>query len=223
MKKILLFTFFSLGLLSNIFSQNLQESNKKVEIGLDFMRFNEDWFYNNGYMFPVEGNGYMFDYIPSIYVRFIKAKNALRLKFEYFQKDYSYNSDTYDFTWGEDGNYKNARLLCGYQRFLINKPIVNLFAFSDLGLSYYNYNGFETTFNGWTMEGTKVPFNIDGIGISIQSGLGFKFKIIKGISIDLESSLLLEKSFDISDQKLLLQDIKFIPRPLCLLGISYTF
>ncbi|MDX9811788.1 MAG: hypothetical protein RBU28_05340 [Bacteroidales bacterium] len=223
MKKIFLFVFFLSGFLSDIYSQDTLESNKKIEIGLDFMKFNEDWFYNNGYLFNVEGEKYIFDFTPSVFIRFINNRNALRLKFEFFQNDYSYDSDSYDFTWWEDGNYKNARLLCGYQRFLIDKTIVKFFAFSDLGLSYYNYKGFEGTYNGWTMEGIRKPFDINGIGISIQSGLGFKFKLIRGISIDLESSILLERNIDTSDEKLLLQDIKFIPRPLCLLGVSYTF
>lgn len=223
MKNIFLLIFFVSGFLSDVYSQDYLGSNKKIEIGLGFMRFNEDWFYNNGYSFNVEGEKYILDFTPSVFIRFINNRNALRLKFEFFQNDYSYDSDTYDYTWGEDGKYKNARLLCGYQRFLIDKTIVKFFAFSDLGLSYYNYKGSFGRFNGWTMEGTEAPFNIDGIGISIQSGLGFKFKLIRGISIDLESSLLLEKSIDTSDEKLLLQDIKYIPRPLCLLGVSYTF
>lgn len=223
MKKLLLLVFFALGLLSNIYSQDLQESNKKIEVGIDLLRFNQDWFYNNGFSFHVEGEKYIFDFNPMVFIRFISAKNALRLKFEFYKNNYEWNSNTDDLAWGEDGNYKNAMLLCGYQRFLIDKKVVELYAFSDLGLSYYNYKGSEGMFNGWTMEGWERPFKIDGIGISIQSGIGFKFKIIRELSLDLESSILLEKRTEISDEKLLLQDINFIPRPLCLLGFSYTF
>lgn len=222
MKKIILFLIYILGILPNISSQNSQEPGKKIEICLNFMKFNKDWFYHNGLYFPMDSKKYIFDFIPSIYIRFIRGNNAFRMKFEYFQKYYSYESDTYDLTFGEDGNFKDARLLFGYQRFLVKSEIIKLYAFFDLGPSVYNYKGSEGTYNGWTMEKTKVPFNLNGFGFVIQSGLGIKFKIFKRIYADLESSLFLGKRFNISEYHLLLQD-NIIPRPLCLLGISYTF
>ena len=223
LKSISLHLVFICVLLPNGISQSSIERNKEFEIGIDFARINRDWIYYNSFLYPVNGNDYIVDLIPSVFVRFQHGNNALRIKIEYFQKDYAFTTHSYDFSMGIDGNLYDSKILFGYQRSLITTRSIKAYVFTDLGCSFYRYIGTQSSFNGWTLEGTSVPFNITGLGLFVQPGIGFKIKTINRLWINLESSLFLGKDIANDDEYQIIQDKKFIPRPLSLLGLSYSF
>jgi hypothetical protein len=223
LKSISLHLVFICVLLPNGISQSSIERNKEFEIGIDFARINRDWIYYNSFLYPVNGNDYIVDLIPSVFVRFQHGNNALRIKIEYFQKDYAFTTHSYDFTMGIDGNLYDSKILFGYQRSLITTRSIKAYVFTDLGCSFYRYIGTQSSFNGWTLEGTSVPFNITGLGLFVQPGIGFKIKTINRLWINVESSLFLGKDITNDDEDQIIQDKKFIPRPLSLLGLSYSF
>jgi hypothetical protein len=80
----------------------------------------------------------------------------------------------------------------------------------------YSYNNIDyTTFSDL--------FNIKGVTLFIQRGLGVIYKLSERLDLNLESALWFGEGFDKDDNHDINPGLRFIPRPISLLGLSYKF
>jgi hypothetical protein len=82
------------------------------------------------------------------------------------------------------------------------------------GLYFYN-----DVFNSPATD----PFNINGITFFVQPGMGLKYKISNNFDLNLESALWIGKGYDSDDNHNINPDLRIIPRPISLFGLSYKF
>lgn len=223
-KSFMLLIFLLAGFLPSIMAQNDSKINQGIEIGLDFLKFNKDWVYYNDTYFPKDDKYYSFDFIPSIFLRVPLGKNSLRFKYEYFNDDYSFTTHSFDFYYENiEGRLLNNKVLFGLERNFIDSRF-KAYGALDIGLSLFRYKGIFSYYNGYDLlVSPSVPFKVNGFGISIQPTIGMKYRISSNINIMIESSLSFEKGFEKNDLYNMFQKNKFIPRPISLFGLSYTF
>lgn len=224
-KSFILLTFLLTGFLPSIMAQNDSKINQGIEIGLDFIKFNKDWIYYNDKYFPKDDKYYSFDFIPSIFVRAPLGKNSVRFKYEYFNDDYSFTTLTIDgFFANIEGKFLNNKVLFGLERNFIDSRF-KAYGALDIGLSLFRFKGIHSYYSNIYefVAPTSSPFKVNGFVISIQPTIGMKYRISSNISIMIESSLSFEKGFEKNDIYNVYQENKFIPRPISLFGLSYTF
>jgi hypothetical protein len=206
----------------NLIAQNNTEQNSKFEIGMDFVKFNRNWIYYNDILHPVNNSNYNFDLMPSFFAKLHFDYFTLRLRYEHFKTHYLFRTSSIDLFMEVDGTFSNNRYLAGVEKYLINRRIKS-YLFIDLGLSGINFNGSYSVSH--LVPGITDPesFNIRGIGLSVQPGLGIKYRLFSNLYINLESSVYLEKGFDKNDTHDINPENKLIPRPINLFGFSTYF
>lgn len=203
------------------FAQN-DSQKKQLEIGLDLFRFNKDWIYYKTYD-AILTKDFIADAIPSIFVRIPVKNSTLRIKYEFYLKHYLFKTNGFDYSSTLDSKYYHNRMTIGLQRPIIDKRF-KLLTFLDFGLSLMNYSGINASSSqGVPAPNSPDPFNINSIGVSLQPGLGIKYRIFNELSITIESAIILEKGFETEDHYSINPENKLIPRPLNMVGISYSF
>jgi hypothetical protein len=224
MKTIYVLVFLPLlipGFSSKILAQNKPLANSGFEIGIDLARYNRDWvYYYNRH--PTDGTSHSFDFIPSIFFKLPKEKYSIRLKYEYFKKNYSSRTNTIDFYESFEGGFTENRIFVGIQKFLINKKL-QIYYLSDLGLSLANYEGKYAYPSLDYTSSILEYFDFTQFSISLQPGLGMKFYLSNNLALNLESSIFIAKGFQKSENDHFLQNLRLTPRPISLFGISYKF
>jgi hypothetical protein len=208
--------------LQNLIGQNNTEQNPKFELGMDFVKFNRNWIYYNDILHPVNNSNYNFDLMPSFFARLHFDYFTLRLRYEHFKTHYLFRTNSIDLFMEVDGTFSNNRYLAGVEKYLINRRIKS-YLFIDFGLSGINFNGYYSASH--LVPGITDPelFNIRGIGLSVQPGLGIKYRLFSNLYINLESTVYLEKGFDKNDTHHINPENKLIPRPISLFGFSTYF
>jgi hypothetical protein len=194
----------------------------KVEVGIDFVRFTRNWIYYNTYYHPISTPNYLLETVPSIFFRFPKQKYSLRLKYEFFKGFYYFKSGAFDINSTIDSKYNHNRFLFGAEKVYLNKRLKATLIL-DIGTSLSHYYGLYNMSSQGVPAPINPEFNFTSLGISLQPGLGFKFEIFKNLYANLESSIAIEKSIEPNDIYNINPDSKFIPRPISLFGLSYTF
>lgn len=216
---VFLFMLLIAGSLPGLNAQDEQKKDPKLIIGIDFVRYNRDWIYYSDVLQPIDGTTYGFDLIPSLYVKLPFGNQALRFKYEFFKKPYSFVTNSVDLYQEIEGNLVEHRLSLGYEINLYDKSF-SIYYLTDCGVSFTNFAGQYSTNNIDNSIFTDA-FNIDGVTLFIQAGLGFKFKLSNRLDLNLESALWVGKGFDRYDIYDVNPDLRFIPRPISLLGLSY--
>jgi hypothetical protein len=225
-KTVIFLSFLLSGSLFNIAAQNKSDTISKFEIGIDFVRYNRNWIYQmkqyNSFLYPINSKDYIFDFIPSIFAKYSLGTCNLRFKYEYFKSNYSFTDHIADGGQYVFGNYKNNRILLGLEKHLIDSKFKVYYSL-DFGISIFNFSGINAHSSGFGgSSGINYPFNINGLGLSMQPGLGIKYQIFKNLYINLESSIYFEKGLKRNDTFNLYSKNKFIPRPISLFGFSYA-
>lgn len=205
----------------NLNAQNSSDTIPKIEVGVDFIRFNRNWIYYSDLLQPTDGNLYDFDVIPSIFIKLPLKNKALRFKYEYFKKLYSFETSSIDTYQEVDGNLIENRISFGIENYL-NDNKFKFFYIIDIGVSFTNFRGLYSNSDPGNTVLTD-PFNIRGITIFIQPGLGLKLKLSKKLDLNFESAFWIGKGFDNNDYYNINPNLRIIPRPISLFGLSYKF
>jgi hypothetical protein len=213
----LILSGFSRGLNAQIKSDTIP----KFVAGIDFIRFNRNWIYYSNQLVPTDGNLYNFDLIPSIFLKLPIKKLALRFKYEFFKKPYSFETSSIDTYQEIDGNLIENRISFGVERYLNHKKF-RLFYIFDFGISISDFKGLYSYNDVFNTPATD-PFNVNGITLFVQPGFGVKYKISDKFDLNLESALWLGKGYDSDDNHNINPDLRTIPRPISLFGLSYKF
>jgi hypothetical protein len=232
MKNPRFFTLLIISLTLNLscsYAQDHSESISRFEIGLDFLNYNRNWQYYNGIyrhvhgfsLEPINGRNFVLEAIPSVYAKIPLNKYSFRLRFEYFQTHYLFNS-LYGISRHVDGDFKEGRILSGIEKNIINKRI-KVYYLIDFALSVSNYKGLYTYYGGVPHSNGIEQFNINSFGVALQPGLGLTFKVTDKLNLCLESSVLFGIGYDQNDNYNINQGSRLIPRPISLLGFSYIF
>jgi hypothetical protein len=223
--KALRFIAISFLLLSGfyqfLFAQSNSDTIPKFEAGIDFIRFNRNWIYYSNQLEPTDGNLYNFDLIPSLFLKLPIKKMALRFKYEFFKKPYSFETSSIDTYQEIDGNLIENRISFGLERYLNHKKF-RLSYIIDFGVSFSDFKGLYS-YNDVINNPATDPFNINGITLFVQPGLGVKYRLSDKFDLNLESALWLGKGYDSDDNHNINPDLRIIPRPISLFGLSYKF
>lgn len=224
LKRSSLYLFFILLTFSSdcIYSQVNLDNLRKFDIGIDFLHYNKNWISYNDILIPKNGRFFDLSLIPSPYFIFNNKKYSYRLKYEYANQNYWFIPDGFDYFDEINGVYKNGRILMGIQKNLINKRII-FYPFLDFGISKFTFSGIHISSNPITWIRTELPFYIKGGGFSLQTGFGSRYTIYKNLFINMETAYFIEKTIQSGQPIFLIQNPKFIPRPLNLVGIGYAF
>jgi len=220
-KPMIVFSLLLLVTFHNLAAQNKSEMTFKYEIGMDFARYNRNWIYYN-LLHPVNTNNYNFDLTPSFFAKVHLYYFSLRLRYEHFKTHYLFRTNPSDLNKEVDGTFSNNRYLVGIEKYIFDSRIKS-YVFIDLGLSGTNFNGSYSESHGDPKVTSSESFNIKGIGLSVQPGLGIKYRLFSNLYIDLESSVYLEKGSDKNDTHNINPQNKLIPRPISLFGFSTNF
>ena len=223
-------SFIILFLFSFIFTATYETSaqidsmnKRKLEIGLDFVGYNNFTNPFNFFYQPDNVPEFRFDYIPAFFVRSPFGKNSIRFKYEYAQFSGLYSTNSFDFWSHIDGKLSHNCLLFGFERNFINSRL-KFYGSIDLGLSHSVFKGLYSSFNGWSLEHIiNEPQKIKAYGISINPGIGFKYDLSNKVSLTIESSLTAEKIKTKNDPHYVYDPSLFIIRPISLVGVSYSF
>jgi hypothetical protein len=221
-KPIIPFLFLLPGTFQNLTAQNNSRETSKFELGIDFVKFNRNWIYYNDLLYPVNNSKYNFDLTPSFFARVHLEYFSLRLRYEHLKTPYLFRSNPSDLNKEVDGIFSNNRYLVGIEKNIFDSRIKS-YVFIDLGLSGTNFNGSYSESYGDPIVTISESFNIKGIGLSVQPGLGIKYRLFSNLYIDLESSVYFEKGADKNDTHNINPQNKLIPRPISLFGFSTNF
>jgi hypothetical protein len=202
-----------------LFAQDKSKTKLKMEFGTGFIQYNRSWIYYDNLSLE-NGNNYAFNFSLSPFIRFSKNKHSIRIKYEYFKKNSIYIFSHHDFYEKTDGDFKENRILSGFEQLIIDKTM-KLYCFTDFGISTINYTGLYT----WSYKGSlnTESFNINQFSLSCQPGLGIKIDLSDKIGLNLETSIWIGNGYDKNDVHELLPKLRIIPRPIALFGFSYTF
>jgi hypothetical protein len=207
------------GSILNLAALNNTSDTTKLEIGIDFVRFNRNWIYYSDLLQPTDGNLYAFDLIPSIFFKYPVKKLSFRFKYEFFKNPYSFETSSIDVYQQIDGNLLEHRISTGVEKYLKDKNL-KFYYLIDCGVSFTTFNGIYS-YNNIDYTMLSDPFNIHGVTFFLQPGLGLKYKISKRLYISLESAVWFGKGFEKDDNHNINPDNRFIPRPISLFGLSY--
>jgi hypothetical protein len=209
------------GFHQSVFAQSKSDTIPKFEAGIDFIRFNRNWIYYSSQLEPTDGNLYNLDLIPSIFLKLLIKKMALRFKYEFFKQPYSFETSSTDTYQEIDGNLIENRISIGVERYLNHKKF-KLFYIIDCGISFSDFKGLYSYNDAFNTPSTD-PFNVNGITLFIQPGLGVKYKLSDNFDLNFESAIWLGKGYDSDDNHNINPDLRIIPRPISLFGLSYKF
>jgi hypothetical protein len=221
-RSIILLPLLWIGASPDLAAQSKTIANPKFEFGIDFVRFNRNWIYYSEQLQPTDGNLYSFDLIPSIFMKLPLKKQSLRFKYEFFKKPYSFETSSPDSYQRIDGDLIEHRFSVGIERYLSSKTF-RLFYLIDAGITFTDFKGLYSYNDIIDYTLLSDPFNITGITIFVQPGIGLKYKISEKLDINLESALWFGKGYDKDDNHDINPNLRFIPRPVSLFGLSYKF
>jgi hypothetical protein len=194
-----------------------------LEIGMDFVRTNNLANPFGALYHPDFGTEFKFGFIPGVFVRSPFGRSSLRFKYEFSQISESYATNSLDFSSRIEGKISDNWVFIGMERYFINSRL-KFYGSVDLGLSLSNFSGYYSSFSGWSLDQIiNEPQNITALGISLNPGVGIKYKIFKSVNLTYESSVGIGKITKKNDPRNIYFLTIPILRPISLFGLSYSF
>jgi hypothetical protein len=221
LRLVILLQLISIASAINLIAQGDSVRSTKLIVGIDFIRFNRNWIYYSADLQPTDGSNYAFDLIPSIFLKLPVKKHSFRFKYEFFKKPYTFETNSIDTYRQIDGDLIEHRISVGFEKYL-NQNKLRVFYFIDCGVTFSNFKGLYS-YNNIDYTMFSDLFNIKGVTLFIQPGFGVIYKLSERLDLNLESALWFGEGYDKDDNHDINPGLRFIPRPISLLGLSYKF